>query len=129
MKVILFILSLWISMGAWSQNATAKDTNTYIVKGQLIEALPLTPDCGIIAWALALKFEILQSEIPGLKSDALVIIQPCPEFLGKDFFKKNKTYLVSVGRNNNASFGYTIVNKYEKEKLPAFWSRTIKLVD
>ena len=117
-----------ISLVGFTQNNISNDATTYSVKAKLVKAINLPPGCGILAWAVAQKFEIIKSSIPEINSGFVVVIEPCPEIPGKNFFKKNKIYSISVGRNNNAPFNYVFQNNYEKEKLPTFWSRKINLV-
>lgn len=116
-----------VSLKGLAQTSLTKDTSTYFLKARLVETVSLPPGCGGFAFALAQKFEIIRSEIPGYSSGILVIIQPCPDIWAKSFFKKGEAYIISAARNNDAPFDYIVSNKYEKEKLPTFWSREIKL--
>lgn len=83
---------------AIAQASRISDTTTFMVKARLVEVAPPPAHCGIVAWALAQKFEIIESAIPDLRSESLIGIQPCPESLGEDFFTKNKIYLIAVGK-------------------------------
>lgn len=127
MKFLFGLCLLITNLVMYSQNTDNKDTTTFLLTARLTKAEALPAHCGIFAWAVAQKFEIAKSEIPGINSGYVIIIEPCPEFLGKDFFKPNKLYTVSVGKYNDASFDYIVVGVSEK-KLPVFWSREIKLV-
>jgi hypothetical protein len=129
MKLLFLLYLLYTTSNVHSQNAEVKDTAVYFIKARLIEKTSLPPGCGVFAWAIAQKFEIIESAIPEIKSGNVIIVQPCPEFLGKGFFKRRKTYTILVGRNNDAPFSFGIANKYDKEKIPVFWSREIKLAE
>jgi len=61
MKFFLFILGLLISTGLLSQQVENIDTSIYTLKAKLLKAEPLPPHCGIMAWAMAQKFKIIES--------------------------------------------------------------------
>ncbi len=108
-------------------NATSQQRvdTTYNFKARLTKAVQLTPFCGTIAWAIAQKFEVISTDFPGYKNKYVVVIQPCPEFLGKNFFKSNTVYNITVADSSGAKFGYSYTNIYQKENIPTFWSREI----
>jgi hypothetical protein len=128
-KICFFIFAFLISLDGNSQNSETNDTVIYKLKAKLVNARPNPPGCGVIAWANAQKFEVIESNYPLPKGSKIIIIQPCPEFLGIDFFKNKKNYLITFGKHNNAPFGYTIINEFEKEKLPTVWCREIILAE
>ncbi|TAL46707.1 MAG: hypothetical protein EPN92_05660 [Chitinophagaceae bacterium] len=127
MKIFILLLSLFLSSRIFSQEKVVSDTSLYIFKAKLIKVEPLPPHCGIFAFALAQKFEIIESNFSPVKPRFIVLlIQPCPEFLGKNFFLKNRVYYLQVSQVNNAPFSYIIMNSYKTEKLLSFWIRDIK---
>jgi len=97
----------------------------YHFKVRLIHASPLPADCGYMAFAVLQKFEVITTDFPKYDNKFVLIIEPCPEFLGDKFFQDNKIYEVDVATNSGVTFGYSYYNNYEKEKLPIFWSRKI----
>lgn len=101
----------------------------YKFRGRLVKAVPLTPGCGIFAWAIVQKFEIISTTFPGYDKKHVLIIQPCPEFLKKDFFRKGNIYDVDVATNSGVTFSYVMHNNYEKDNLPTFWTREIRKSD
>jgi hypothetical protein len=123
MKPILLMSLMLVSLSLFAQAPAASDSAKYMFKCKLTERVPLPAGCGVIAWALVQKFEVLQTDCPGYSNKYVLIIQPCPEFLGKDFFKKNDVYKIIAATTSGAPLGYTIVNRYKKEQLPIFWSR------
>ena len=94
-------------------------------KVKLTNALPLPPDCGIMAFGHLQRFEVLSTDFPNYDKKFVLIIQPCPEFLGDNFFQDDKVYEVDVATNSGVTFGYSYFNNFEKENLPIFWSRKI----
>jgi hypothetical protein len=98
----------------------------YRFTGKLVKAVPLTPSCGIIAWAIVHKFEVLTTTFPNYGKKYVLIIQTCPEFLKENFFQKGIIYEIDVATNSGVTFGYSVINNYEKEKLPIFWTRKIE---
>ena len=103
-----------------------RKADKYSFTGKLVKAVPLTPDCGTIAWAIVQKFVVINTTFPNYSNKYVLIIQTCPEFLKKDFFQKGKTYEISVATNSGVTFSYAVINSYKKEKLPTFWTREIK---
>ena len=71
------------------------------------------------------KFEVLSTDFPNYGKIFVLIIEPCPEFLGDNFFQDDKIYEVDVATNSGTTFGYSYFNNYEKENLPIFWRRKI----
>ena len=94
-----------------------------------MKAEPNPPHCGVIAWALTQKFEILESNFGVLKPKHSVLLnEPCPEFLGNNFFITNRIYEAKITEKSNAPFVYAIINNHEKENLPTFWIQEIKII-
>jgi hypothetical protein len=97
----------------------------YHFKVKLRSALPLPPGCGTMAFGHLQKFEVLSTDFLNYDKKFVLIIEPCPEFLGDNFFQDDKIYEVDVATNSGVTFGYSYLNNYEKENLPIFWSRKI----
>jgi hypothetical protein len=98
----------------------------YSFTGRLTETVPLTPGCGRLAWAIVQKFEVLRTTFPNYDEKYVLIIQACPEFLKKGFFQKDRIYELSVATNSGVTFPYSVINSYQNEKLPSFWTRQVK---
>jgi hypothetical protein len=103
-----------------------RQANKYKFTGKLVETVTMTPGCGVIAWAIVHKFEVLTTTFPSYDNKYVLIIQTCPEFLKDNFFKAGKLYEIDVATNSGVTFGYCVINNYEKEYLPTFWTREIK---
>ncbi len=125
MKFLLITICLTFGLQSFSQN----DSTYYTLKVRLLKAEANPPHCGVIAWALVQKFEILESNFKVLKPEHSVLLcEPCPEFLGNKYFMTNRIYEVKVTQKNSASFGHVSINSYEKEKLPSFLIQEIKIL-
>jgi len=107
-----------------NDSVNTQDT-VYHFKVRLTKALPRTPDCGYMAFALVQKFEVISTDFPNYNDRFILLIQPCPEFLGKNFFKTDNIYNVDAGKTSGETIGFTFTNTYDKEKLPILWSRKI----
>ncbi len=94
-------------------------------KVRLVE-VALTPDCGYFAFATTQKFEVLTGNIPDWKGRYILIIEQCPEFLGRNFFQKDSIYDVILSREKPTSTNYFVLSKYKNEQLPTFWCSQIK---
>lgn len=100
--------------------------NKYKLRGKLVEIVQMPPDCGNIAWAIVHKFEALNTTIPSYDKKYVLIIQPCPEFLKDNFFQAGEVYEIEIATNSGVTFDFSVINNYEKENLPTFWTREIK---
>jgi hypothetical protein len=128
MKSLLSIVLILATEVACSQEIQWTDTTSYRIKATLIKAEKLSPDCGIIAWALAQRFKIIESDHPYLKPNySAVLIQPCPELIGRNFFIAGSDYEITVSRNLAAPFGYSVINNF-KRNLFTFWIKSINPV-
>ena len=128
MKIFFFILFLFISSGLLSQEIKSADTTIYTIKAKLLKAEPLPAQCGVMAWAMPQKFIIIESNYPPIKPNfIIVLIQPCPEFLGKGYFIKNRIYDIKVAQTSGAPFGYAIFSTFKIDRFLSFWIRDIKL--
>lgn len=124
MKILFTAACIFIMHQSFSQN----DSTFHILKVRLIKAEQGTAHCGFMAWALAQKFEILESDSYYMKSSyRIILIQPCPELLGQGYFLTNRIYTVKISQNSNAASLYTVTNKYAKENLPLYWIKEIKV--
>lgn len=106
---------------------TERSGEKYHFTVRLEKALSHPPGCGIMAFALLQKFEVLKTDFPNYDKKYVLLIQQCPEFLGKNFFKTGKIYEVDVATTSGAPFDYIYGSNYKNEHLPTFWNRAIKL--
>jgi hypothetical protein len=102
-------------------DSTGKDT-AYEFTGRLVGAIALQPKCGNLYFAVIQKFEVLETNYPMYKEKFVLIIQPCPEQGGKNFFRTNSIYKMDVTKNP-PHYGFVIQNLYSKDNLPKFWCR------
>lgn len=98
--------------------------------GRLINS-PVSPDCGIIAWAVVAEFET--NDLPLKESKlykSLPVIIGCPELYGKDFFQSGKTYKMVVTTKKETDYAISnesVLNNYMLDNR--FWLISIKKVD
>ena len=121
----LFIVCLLCTSFLLQGQDKPKDGVKYQFIVRLIDSTPLTPDCGIFAFAVAQKFQVLSNCLT-LKNRFIIVINPCPELQQVGLLKKGFVYdVVAVSRTKYKDFA--VVNNYVKEKLPTFWAEEIKL--
>ncbi len=126
MKYLLLTILLIQGLGSSAQ----KDTAYHHLTVRLLKAERPTPHCGVIAWAITQKFEIMESDFPPMKVKYPVLLYTtCPEFYGNHYFIAGKAYKVKVTEINTAPFTYTIVNNYKKDDLPSFWIQEIEPIN
>lgn len=125
-----FLICCFLSITVFqskAQQSTNTDTTTYNLKVKLVKAENYPPGCGVIAWALSQRFEIIESDYSILKPKYIVaLIEPCPEFLGRYYFVTGKIYTVKVSKTSGAPFGYTITNESKNKNLFTLWIKEIK---
>jgi hypothetical protein len=120
MKKILGILIIFtLCSAAYAQDHTL--TGKLVCEGENCE---LTPDCGIYAFALAFKFEIISTTYI-TQSKYMVAIIECPELLGPSFFKEGNVYDLILVPKSTENFEWTILNPYKTENLPTLWLSAI----
>lgn len=101
----------------------------YTFKARLTKVIPMTVRCGQSAEAIVQKFEVISTTFPNYNKQFVLLIQPCPEFLGMGFFVAGQVYDIEVATNSGVTFGYFVYNLYQNENLPTFWTREIKRPD
>ncbi len=127
MRFSLLLISLLFFQAVFSQDSqnVIKQDSIYKFKARLTDNSTLTPGCGVIAFAVAKIFEIIESDYP-VNRNVTIIIQ-CPELNGNGFFVTDEFYSIEAGLKNDASFDWLIIPQdYAKEKLPVFWARIVK---
>ena len=91
--LLLLIFSFCLTFGNFAQDNTLVTVDepgiTAFIK--LTKAEP-TPDCGVVAWVAAQKFELLNAGYSFIPKKHIIVLQQCPEFLGRDFFVEGKSY-------------------------------------
>jgi len=126
MKVLLFAMLTCLTISLVGQN-NIDNTKLYNFKVRLLELGPRPPDCGIMAWAIVQKFAIISTDYPNYKNKYVLIVEGCPEFLGKHFFKQNGLYKIKASTTGGGTTNFSYSDKYKKDDTPRFWSRqTIK---
>lgn len=105
-----------------------RQAKKYKFIAKLINAVPINNSCGTIAWAIVQKFEVISTTFPEFSAKSVLIIQPCPEFFGENFFQTGGIYDIDVATNSGVTFSYVVLNNYKKEELSIFWTREISRV-
>ena len=100
----------------------------FIFVGRLVEVPKMTPHCGVLAHALTIKIEVVDTDYKDYNNQYVLINQPCPEFLGDGYFIKNQKYKIFVATNDGVPFSYAVSNIYD-EDIPIFWSRHIEKIE
>jgi len=121
----ILIACFSISLHGFSQTEPPSHT----LKVRLTKAFPNGAGCGVLALASAMKYEVIESSFADLKAGSFVVlIQPCPEMLGDEFFISNKYYKAIVSKERSSSTMYIVTNPYEKDKISVFWIQQIESI-
>src|SRR5882724_4463601 len=99
MKIKFFIATLCLltALHSHAQKEIKADDSIYVFKAKLTDRVSLGPFCGVIAFNVGFKFEIIESTHPELINKNVVIIFPCPrETYGTNFFIKGRSYTVKT---------------------------------
>jgi hypothetical protein len=128
MKVILgFIFSFYTTL-VLAQTDPDRGRQ-FELKGKLIGKVSLPPDCGIIAWATVIEFEVIEFSDSDYKTTTIPVIFACPEFYKSDFFQVGQVYTVTVGNEKSGGviMNESILEKYNlKDRLWAIKAEKIK---
>ncbi|MEA1848475.1 MULTISPECIES: hypothetical protein [unclassified Chryseobacterium] len=124
----LIFLLLFINVSAIAQNNKLKK-NQYQLTGKIVNDFKLPGNCGYIAYAFVLEFEIIDTSLKNYENKQIPIIVRCPKFFGENFFEKNKTYTLTFTDQYKKNFDWTIPNinvlkKYNLKKQ--YWLIDIK---
>ena len=126
-RIYLIFVGIALSFITSAQHVPGNDTIACHVKVKLVKAERLPPHCGVTAQALAQQFEIIESSFDVLKPTyKVLLIQPCPESLGKEFFLTGQIYTATISTVNDSPINYLINNATGKPNLLTFWIRQIK---
>lgn len=126
--VKFILLLVFISISAIAQNKKPK-RNQYQLTGKIVNDFKLPGNCGYIAYAFVLEFEIINTSLKNYENKQIPIIVRCPDFFGENFFEKNKAYTLIFTDKYKKDFGWTISNipilkSYNLEK--EYWLLDIK---
>lgn len=131
MKTSLTIILLSFAIILNAQKTSVPDKlKTFSFKAKLAEEADLPPDCGIIAWAVVQKFEVIETNYPNYNNKYVLIIEPCPEFKGKHFFQKGVIYQMTCSVKSGVPFSYMLFSdRYKKDNSTTFWSKKTERVN
>ena len=101
-------------------NANAKKS----VFGKLIEKVDTQFDCGIIKVGVVNKFVIVENNKE--TEDTIKVVCICPEGYGRDFFKVNNLYTLTIDNNLDSLKDCYILDKFPSQKLKVWVLQTIK---
>jgi hypothetical protein len=121
--LISILVSYYSTSYEKSMNACFKtyaDSSNFQLRLTKVE---LTPDCGFIALTTAQKFEVLNEGQSFLPKKYVIVLQRCPELLGKGFFVQGSFYYANLSL---ATDDTGAVNNYRKENLPTYWCNVIR---
>jgi len=87
------------------------------LEGKLYKLSEQKADCGVLAFASVMEFEV--ENVIYEKSDENVtrVIVPCPELYGKDFFKINETYKLTLEQGNNSDTDYVLIDNPKRSTV------------
>src|SRR6476469_9374086 len=108
--IILFLVS------SCNNNSIRRSTSLekkVTIQGILVEEPPSYPDCGILSVKVAFKFQKLGT------SEKFILLIPCPDFFGRDLFKKGMKYEAIFEKDTAFKFDETI-NYFNDDSLPIF---------
>lgn len=131
MRFSLLIISFLVFHSAFSQTSSVKSLNSdYIFKAKMIDVPFFSPGCGVLSFAVAYKFKIVESSHPKFLNKLVLIVIGCPELYGSDFFLKDKVYAIRAAPTSDGfvAEGSIAPRDFKNQKLPLFWEREIKIL-
>lgn len=91
-----------------------------IFVGRLLDLPSDAPRCGSEKVAVGYQFRVQKLVRGRLKNKKVVVLIPCPDFKGDDFFAVNSDYRIEVSTDLQEAGSYTIYNDYAER--PVFWA-------
>jgi len=117
-RFMLLSLIFFTYCGAPNKQIAVINGNSYSLI--LLEPITNSPGCGILKVAVAMKFKF-ESE-----SEDLVVLIPCPELLGENFFLKDHLYKIKLTADTTSLVGCLIINRYKESHLPTYYALKIE---
>ncbi|MEM6264919.1 MAG: hypothetical protein AAGI38_20575 [Bacteroidota bacterium] len=90
--------------------------NQFTLEGEIINGIWRPPGCGTTAWGMVVEFSIREFSDSTYTLDSIPVIFTCPGFYGEGFFKVGEIYSLTLADENQANFGWVILNKFVLEK-------------
>lgn len=106
----LLLLCLLVSSWNFAQKQKVRGKQ-FELTGTIIHEVGLSPHCGIFAFATVIEFQIQSFSDPNYTNDSIAVIFTCPELYGADFFQKDAQYQITVADEDQADFGWMLVNQ------------------
>lgn len=98
-------------------------SESIIFVGRLLELPSEAPRCGDLKVAVGYEFRVRKLVKGRMKDKAVVVLIPCPDFKGENFFVAGADYLIEASTDLQEAGSYTIQNDYTGR--PAFWALDI----
>ena len=119
--IILTLLFCGINLNAQKDSTQKK---LYTLKGKLVTGFDkLTPECGMLAWATIVEFEVIEFSDSEYSKKKIPIIFTCPDSNITEEFVVGKIYDLILTDKNQSDFEYTmleskqdILTKYKLNK-------------
>jgi hypothetical protein len=123
--ILTLLLFCFCFMSLAQKDSTISVFSFDTLKAQLkLVKVELTPGCGTVAFTTAQKFEMLWNRQSFLPKKYVIVLQQCPELLGKNFFVKGRIYETVLTK---AADDAGAMNSHRHEKLPTYWCNKISL--
>jgi hypothetical protein len=122
----IFCIMLLFEICSSCSNESSKSPNSNIENsfiGRLIDLPSIYPHCGVFKYLVGFKFRDAEH-----RKD-IVLLLPCPELMGNDFFVKNSKYEARLRTNSKNSKDYLIVNNFLNDSLEILVASTIVKVE
>lgn len=117
MKAIVQLLSISIFLTShFSFLMSNRVDEHHELKGVMLDFGEFPTDCGYIAVALAVEFEVQEYSDVTFTKDTIVVIFNCPDFLGKDYFVVGNTYQLKLRPEEGDDSMYGIYNREALER-------------
>ena len=93
------------------------ENENIIFEGRLLEMPSQAPRCGDLKVAVAYKFGVEKLVTGKTKEKTLVVLIPCPDLKGDNFFETDSRYQVEASADLQEARSYTIYNDYADRAL------------
>ena len=109
--IILTLLFCGITLNAQTDST---QTKLYTLKGKLVTEFDnLTPECGILAWATIVEFEVIDLSDSEYSKKKIPIIFTCPSSNITKEFKVGEIYELILTDKNQSDFEYTMLESQQ----------------
>jgi hypothetical protein len=111
-KILILIFSLFLFFTGYGQTEEKVS-----ISGKLYKQSEFKSNCGIMAFATVMEFEVLNVYTDNFKKKNVLVIVPCAEVYGEKFFEIDKIYNLTLVKGNITNTDYILLDDPKRSSI------------